>query len=341
MKHLPIAIKTIMSKQDLSQKEAYDAMNEIMKGEASAAQIAAFLVALRMKGEQILEITGLAEAMRDHAQRIKPKAKWFVDTCGTGGDLSNTFNISTGVAFIVAAAGVPVAKHGNRSVSSHCGSADVLEALGVKIDLNPKQVQKCIDQVDIGFMFAPVFHPAMKNVAPVRKELGVRTIFNLLGPLTNPAHAPAQIIGVYDGNLTSVVAKTLRNLGVKRAMVVHGAEGLDEISIGHKTKISELKNGQITSYFLDPEALGLKLGNLTQILGSNAKNNAHILKHLLQGKEHSSRSDILCLNAAAALMVGKKASDWKSALKLAQDVLYSGKALKKLEELIKFSQKVK
>jgi anthranilate phosphoribosyltransferase len=195
--------------------------------------------------------------------------------------------------------------------------------------------------VGIGFMFAPIFHPAMKNVGPVRKELGVRTVFNLLGPLTNPAHAPAQIIGVYDSNLTSVVAKVLRNLGVKRAMVVHGSEGLDEISIGHKTKISELKNGQITSYFLDPEALGLKLGNLTQILGSNAKNNAHILKHLLQGKEYSSRADILCLNAAAALMVGKKAGDWKSALTMAQEVLHSGKALKKLEELIKFSQKVK
>jgi anthranilate phosphoribosyltransferase len=313
------------------------AMDTIMQGNATPSQIASFITALRMKGETVDEITGCAEKMREHAINIYPRQKNLVDTCGTGGDVSGTFNISTISAFVAAGAGIPIAKHGNRSVSSRCGSADVLETLGVKIDIEPKKVEESINNVGIGFIFAPTFHKAMRFAMPSRKEIGIRTVFNILGPLTNPARATAQVLGVFDPDLTEMMAEVLGNLGVKHALVVHGMDGLDEISISDKTKISHLQNGKVDNYFIKPEDLKIHKAKKEDILGGTINENTEIAINILNGEEKGPKRSIVLMNAAGAIFVGGGAKDLKEGLKLAEQSIDSGAAHKKLEALIKFS----
>ena len=329
------SIKKLSEKQNLMQQEAEQAMNEIMEGRATDAQIAAFLVALRMKGETIDEITACAKIMREKANKISPKANFLVDTCGTGGDGANTFNISTASAFAAAGAGVSVAKHGNKSVSSKSGSADVLQALGVNINLNPKDVETCIEETGIGFMFAPLFHPAMKNVMNARKQLGIRTIFNILGPMTNPAGAKSQLIGVFSPALILDIASAMKNLGSRHVMIVNG-DGLDEISLSSKTKVCELKNSKIEIYDINPEDYGFELKPLNDILGGTPEENAKIIMGVLSGEKGPKR-DIVLLNSAAALLASDKVSSYKDALELAKQSIDSGNALKKLEALRNFT----
>lgn len=330
------AIAKVTEKEHLTEAEAMNAMNSIMAGEATPSQIAAFITGLRMKGETVDEITGCAKAMRARAQRIQPKAETLIDTCGTGGDGANTFNISTAAAFVVAGAGVSVAKHGNRSVSSKCGSADVLEALGVTIDLPPKTVEACIDEVGIGFLFAPRFHLSMKHAVKPRQELGIRTIFNVLGPLTNPATAQVQVVGVYDASLTEPLAHVLGRLGVREAYIVHGLDRLDEMTISGKTQISHLKNGSVSTYTVQPEDAGLRQGNKEALVGGNAMENAQIIIGILQG-EHGPRRDIVLFNASAALVVAGKASDLSEGVRLASESIDSGAALETLKRLKDFT----
>ncbi len=330
------AIQKLIEKKDLVIDEAEAVMNEIMTGKATDSRIAGFLVALRMKGETIDEITALAKVMGEKANTINPKVTPLVDTCGTGGDRSDTFNISTASAFVVAGAGIAVAKHGNKSVSSKCGSADVLKELGVNIDLTPKQVEKCIEEVGIGFMFAPKFHEAMRFAINVRKELGVRTVFNILGPLTNPANATAQLVGVFDEKLTKPLAEVLGKLGCKHAFVVHG-NGLDEITIEAETTISEFNKGHVVTYQIKPTDFGMKLAKLSEIKGGSPKENAEILLNILKGKEKGAKRNIVLLNSAAAIVAADKAGSIKEGIKIAQKAIDSGKALEKLEMLKKFS----
>lgn len=329
------AIKLSVEGKDLSEEQMTGAMRDIMEGQATDAQIGAFLTALRMKGETVEEITGAAKVMREKVTGIK-SPPYTVDTCGTGGDMSHTFNISTTTALIVAACGVPVAKHGNRSVSSSCGSADVLEALGIKIDLEPRKVEKCLEETGFGFMFAPLFHPAMKFAIGPRKEMGIRTIFNILGPLTNPAGAERQVLGVFSDKLTEPLAKVLGNLGVKHAFVVHGEDGLDEITNTDRTRVTELKNGIINTYFISPEDFNFTKAGKGALKGGNAKENAAIVIEILKGEKGPKR-DIVLMNAAAALVTGDKAKDFHEAVSLASTAIDSGAALKKLEEVKKVS----
>lgn len=329
------AISKLVQKQDLAQDETGQVINEIMEGKATDAQIAGFLIAFRVKGETTDEITACARIMRQKAQTIKPNVKFLVDTCGTGGDNSNTFNISTAAAFVVSGAGVAVAKHGNKSVSSKCGSADVLKELGVNIELEPKQVEKCIEDVGIGFMFAPMFHPAMKFALNARKEIGIRTIFNILGPLTNPANAKSQLIGVFDEKLLVNIAEVLKNLGSKHIVAVNG-KGLDEITISDKTKVCELKDGNVKVYDINPEDFGFKLNSLDYIRGGSPQENAEIILDVLNGADGPKR-DIVLLNAAAALLASDKSKDYKEALELAAYSIDSGKALEKVNKLVKFT----
>jgi anthranilate phosphoribosyltransferase len=332
------AIAKLVQGESLTQVEAQGVMYGIMRGEATNAQIASFLTALRIKGETAEEIAGCAQAMRAHSLKVMTKQQdELVDTCGTGGDGTATFNISTTVALVLAGAGLRVAKHGNRSVSSRCGSADLLGALGVRIDLGPEEIARCIDEVGIGFLFAPRLHPAMKYAAAPRQEMGLRTIFNLLGPLTNPASASVQLMGVYDPQLTETLAQVLRLLGVTRALVVHGADGLDELSTTGDHKVTQLSDGEIITYHLDPKQLGLPLASLEQLKGGTAEENARITLGLLQGEKGPKR-DIVLLNAAAALVAARKAPDFESGLGIAAQALDSGQALKKLEQLIRFTQ---
>jgi anthranilate phosphoribosyltransferase len=288
-----------------------------------------------MKGETVEEIAGLAKTMRAKALHVNISGP-AVDTCGTGGDGSGTFNISTTTAFVAAACGLTVAKHGNRAMSSSCGSADVLEALGVKIDLNPEQVQKCLEQTGIGFMLAPVFHPAMKYAAVPRKEVGIRTVFNILGPLTNPAGAKAQVLGVPEKGLTSKMATVLQMLGCKHALVVHGEDGLDEITITGKTYVAELKKGYIFNYEIAPEIFGLSTAAKTTLKGGSAKDNAELLRGILSGKKGAQR-DVVLMNSAAVLIAGDKAETFTQGIALANAAIDSGKALQKVDDLIKFS----
>jgi len=276
-------IAKVVERQDLTEEEAHQAMGIIMDGEASPAQIASFVTGLRMKGETIEEITGFARAMRAKAVHIEANKsiEWVLDTCGTGGDGKSTFNISTAVAFAAAGGGLTVAKHGNRSVSSRCGSADVLEALGVNLQLSPERVQACLHEVGLAFLFAPLFHPAMKYALAPRKEMGIRTVFNLLGPLTNPAGANAQLVGLYRGDLTQPIAEVLKNLGCRGAFVVHGDDHCDEISITGKTVVSHLRKGTITTHEIQPEDFGLRRTTLEQIQGGTAQDNAKILLDVL------------------------------------------------------------
>jgi anthranilate phosphoribosyltransferase len=330
------AIQKLLRREDLSEQEVMDVMNCIMEGNATQSQIGGFLTALRFKGETVGEITGCAKVMRAKAEKVQVDLPYCIDTCGTGGDGANTFNISTAASLIAAAAGVKVAKHGNRAMSSRSGSADVLEALGVNISLGPAQVGKCIEEVGIGFMFAQLFHKSMKHAAGVRKELGIRTVFNILGPLTNPADAKGQVLGVFDGALTGVMAEVLRNLGTERALVVHGCDGLDEISTAAPTRISELKDGKITEYLLDTTELGIARSGPMDLKGGDASHNAELVRRVLLGEKGAGR-DIVLVNAAAAIYVGKVAESLQEGIVLAEEMIDSGKAAGKLRELCDYS----
>ena len=326
------AITKLVEKTDLSEGESEAVMEEIMSGQATQAQIASFLTALRIKGETVEEITGAARVMRSKAARINVKDPNVVDTCGTGGDRLHTFNISTAAAFVVAGAGITVAKHGNRSVSSMCGSADVLRALGVNIDIPVERVEKCVNETGIGFLFAPVHHPAMRHAVGPRQEIGIRTIFNILGPLTNPAGAACQVIGVYSAHLTEILARVLVNLGAKRCFVVHGSDGLDEITITGETIISEGYRGEVKTYSIRPGDVGIKTGTIKDIKGGSAAENSSIILQILGGEKGPKR-DIVLLNAAAGIMASGKSPDFNAGIRLAEVSIDSGKALAKLEEL--------
>ncbi len=334
------SIEKITRFEDLSATEAFDTMKYIMAGRASDCQISAFLIALKMKGESIEEISGFSRAMLEMATRIKTINKDIVDTCGTGGDCKNTFNISTTAALIAAGAGAIVAKHGNRSVSSQSGSADVLEALGVKIDIGASSVERCINELGIGFIFAPKAHSAMAYVMNARKELGIKTVFNILGPLTNPAGATSRVIGVYDEKLVEIMVCTLKNLGVKKAYVVHGNDGTDEFSVCSTNQVAELEEGKIRRYLLDPVELGIRRYYLEELRGGSSKANARIILEILSGKEKGAKRYSAILNAAAAIIAGGKASGWSKALDLAQKSIDSGRALEKLHGLINMTCKL-
>lgn len=325
------AIANIAAGKDLPREVATQTLLQIMNGEATSAQIAGFLVALRMKGESVEEITGLAQAMRSKATHIEPSRRPLVDTCGTGGDASGTFNISTAAAFVLAGAGVAVAKHGNRSASSKCGSADVLEALGVNIDVPPDIVTRCIDEHGFGFLFARTFHAAMKHVAPVRHELKLRTVFNVLGPLTNPAGADGQVMGVYDEALVEPIAHVLHNLGIRRAFVVAGSDGLDEITLSGPTRIAEATAEGVTVSTLSPEDAGLAFAEPDTLLGDDAETNAAIITNILKGEPGPCR-DVVVFNAAAGILASEDGpADWKAAAARAAEAIDSGAARRVLD----------
>ena len=326
-------LQKLVAGQNLSTAEAVAAFDRIMDGEATPAQLGAFLTALRIKGETIEELTGACASMRRHAVFIDPRGKQVVDTCGTGGDALGTFNISTTAAFVVAGAGVPVAKHGNRSITSKCGSADVLAELGVNLEVSPDVMEECIHEVGIGFLFAPKLHPAMKHAMGPRRELGFRTIFNLLGPLANPAGARCQVLGVFAPELTEMFAEVLKHLGSQRVFVVHGQDGMDEITVTGTTRISELRDGTIRTYNFDPLAVIGDYAGLSTLAGGDPKQNAVITRSILEG-EKGPRRDIVCLNAAAGLIAGGKAMDFPDGFRLAQKTLDSGAAMKALEGLV-------
>ncbi len=330
------AISKIIEGTDLSKDEMISVMYQILEGKATDAQIASFITALRYKGETVEEISGAVQVMHKMATKVKTQASDLVDTCGTGGDNANTFNISTTAAFIASGAGVAVAKHGNKSVSSQSGSADVLKALGVNIDIDEKKVEQCLNEIGIGFLFAPKLHGAMKYAIGPRREIKIRTIFNILGPLSNPANAKNQIIGVYDSKLTGTLAKVLKDIGSDHVFVVHGKDGMDEITLTTKTIVAELKNGIIKEYEFDPQDYGLSLCRPEDLNGGGPEQNADITTSILSGTKGPKRN-IALLNAAAAIMVSKKADDFSKALSLAEDSINSGKAHQKLEKLIKLT----
>ena len=330
------AIQLLAQGKNLSKQQAYECMNEIMAGEASQIQMASYLTALSLKGETIDEITGSAGGMREHCIKILNDED-VLEIVGTGGDHSNSFNISTTSSLVIAASGIKVAKHGNRAASSKCGAADVLEALGVKIDISPKQSADLLKQIDICFLFAQNYHIAMKYVAPVRKELGIRTVFNILGPLTNPAGASMQIMGVYDETLVEPLARVLNNLGVKRAMVVYGEDGLDEISLSSSTQICEIHDGHYTCYKITPEQFGFERCLKEELVGGTPQENAKITLDILKGQKGPKRDAVL-MNAGAAIYIGGKAQDLQEGIAIARQMIDEGKALKKLEDFIQASQ---
>ncbi len=340
------AIGKIVLKQDLSEVEMIEVMNQIMGGEATPAQVGSFITALRMKGETIEEITGAARVMRDHAtpirvgkaldidrEEINLDRETILDTCGTGGSGTRSFNISTTVAFVVSACGVKVAKHGNRSVSSACGSADVLEALGVNLNVTPEQVEACINEIGVGFLFAPALHGAMKHAIGPRREIGIRTIFNILGPLTNPAGADRQVLGVYDEKLVEVMARVLANLGCQRGFVVHGLDGMDEVTLTAPTRIGEIRDGGVTLSTIEPEDFGLRRCAMADLQGGDATANAQIVRDILSGKPGPKR-DVVLLNAAYALTASGLSKDVESGLNRARAAIDDGIALKKLQGLV-------
>lgn len=333
-------IAKVMRREDLSAEEAEQAMQLIMTGQASEVQIAGYLTALRMKGETVAEITGSARAMRAQASKVPYEVNGapVIDVVGTGGDGAHSFNISTAAAFVIAGAGYKVAKHGNRAASSRCGSADVLGAMGVNLDLTGEQVAACIDQVGIGFIFAPRFHPAMKYAIGPRRELGVRTIFNILGPLTNPVNTTVQMIGVYDPSLTEVMASVLGSMGKRAAFVVHGYGGLDELTTGGPNRLSHLKDGHVDTFELDAADLGLRRASAADLVGGEPAENAAMLRALLSGQDEGPRRDVVLLNSAAALAAEN--GDFKTGLAAACQSLESGAALQKLEMLAAFSQQL-
>lgn len=330
------AIEKAVQKQNLAEADMMAAMDEIMEGVATPAQISSLITALRMKGETVEEVTGAARIMRQKATRINACSSTIVDTCGTGGDRLNTFNISTTAAFVVSAAGLTVAKHGNRAVSSGCGSADVLEALGVNISAHQEIVEECVQQIGIGFLFAPKLHGAMKYAIGPRREIGIRTIFNMLGPLTNPAGATVQLLGVYDTKLTEMFADVLKNMGTKRAFVVHGLDGLDEVTISGETRVAELREGIVRTYNINPVDYFGRVDSLESIRGGDPSVNARITRDVLAGKDGACRNVVL-INAALAIVAGEKASNIKEGLAVATDCIDSGAAVKKLQSLIELS----
>ncbi len=331
-------IKKITSGIDLSQEEVKDLFNKLMEGQATDAQIGAILVGLKMKGETVDEITAAARIMRDKAVKVPVKDKSrLVDTCGTGGDKIDTFNVSTITAFVIAGAGAKVAKHGNRSVSSKCGSADIMEALGVKIDIPPEKAAEAIEKIGLGFLFAPIYHPAMKNVIRQRREIGVRTIFNILGPLSNPAEAKYQLMGVYDETLVEPLAKVLSILGIESGFVVHGLEGLDEVSITTKTVVGEINGETVEIYTVKPEDFGLKSATVDDIRGGDLDFNLQIALEILEGRDYSPKTDFVALNAGFALKAAGIVDSIKEGIELAKDSIYSKKAFQVLEKLRDFS----
>ncbi len=333
---MPSAIRAVTERRDLSREAMRAVMNTMMTGEATPAQIGGFLIGLRMKGETIDEITAAAEVMRELATRVDVQGEHIVDIVGTGGDGSSTFNISTASCFVVAATGGKVAKHGNRSVSSKSGSADVLEAAGVKLDLGPEQVTQCVEQVGVGFMFAPKHHGAMKHAIGPRREMGVRTIFNILGPLTNPAGAPNQVLGVFARELVEPLARVLANLGSRHVLVVHAEDGMDEISIGTPTFIAELKNGEVNSYSIVPEDFGLARGDVASLKVEDAGQSLAVIKSLLENQPGPAR-DIVQLNAGAALYACGLADTLAEGVTRAGEVIASGEARNKLDALVAVS----
>jgi anthranilate phosphoribosyltransferase len=340
------AIGKVVERENLTESEMIEVMDQIMSGEATSAQTAAFITALRMKGETVEEVTGAAKVMRDRATHIRVgrnvldldrddinmDLETILDTCGTGGSGTNTFNVSTTVAFVVSACGVKVAKHGNRSVSSTCGSADVLEALGVSLDVPPETVERCIGEIGIGFLFAPALHGAMKHAIGPRKEIGIRTIFNILGPLTNPAGAQCQVLGVYREELTEKLAQVLRKLGCKRGFVVHGLDGMDEITLTTETRIAEVTPDGVNSRLFRPEELGLSRCSMAELRGGDAVANAAIVRGVLSG-ERGPKRDIVLLNAAFGLVAAGKADDPAEGLRVAAEAIDSGRAMGQLEKL--------
>jgi anthranilate phosphoribosyltransferase len=332
------AIHQLFGHQDLTVEQADAAMSEIMEGEATPAQIGAFLAALRMKGETVDEITGCAQAMKRSAVPVRPAIgdAMLVDTCGTGGDGTHTFNISTAAAFVVAGHGIKVAKHGNRSVSSKCGSADVLLALGANIQLTPEQAAECIETVGIAFLFAPVYHPAMRHAIGPRRELAARTVFNILGPLTNPANATNQVIGVYDPRLTETMAQVLNQMGSRAAFVVHGAHGLDELSVTGVNRVSHLDGGKVQSFELDPTELGIPRATVADLAGGDADENATLVRGVLSGEIRGPKRDAVILNAAAALSTD--CGDWNTGLESARASIDSGAALQVLDAFVAKTQ---
>lgn len=331
------AIKKVVAGESLSENEAKQIMDEMMEGLATQAQIAGLLTALHLKGETVEEITGFARTMRAKVTPVTTQRRRLVDTCGTGGDGANTFNISTACAFVLAGAGLSVAKHGNRSVSSKCGSADVLEYLGVAVSLTPEEAGHCLDKVGISFLYAPLLHGAMKYAAAPRKELGIRTVFNILGPLTNPAFAERQVLGVYSADLTPVLAQVLANLGSKKSFVIHGCGGVDEISLAGAALVYEVTDGKVSRRILDPAEYGLPRSPVAALAGGDVKMNARIIKNILEGAPGPQRHAVM-INAALGLMAGGLTNDLAVAVRLAGDVIDSGKARKKLKELVEFSQ---
>jgi anthranilate phosphoribosyltransferase len=344
------ALRRVVEGHHLTRLEAESVMGEIMTGKATDTQIAAFLTALRMKCETVDELIGFARVIREKAAPVLPKSsvaasfsgtdrEMLIDTCGTGGDATGTFNISTATAFVVAGAGVRVAKHGNRSVSSLCGSADVVEALGIRIDLPADGVARCIDEVGIGFLYAPLLHEAMRFVVLARREMKIRTVFNLLGPLCNPARAKAQVLGVYNEDLTEIMSQVLCELGSERAFVVHGSDGLDEITISGESKISEVRDGEVRTYYVTPEDFGIARAPISAIRGGDAKQNAAIIRNVLSNRG-GSRLDVVLLNAAAGLVVGGKANSLRDGIEMARESIRSGKALSCMNGLIELTQKL-
>ena len=323
-----------MRGENLSRADAGRLLDALLDGEATDAQIAATLIALKLKGETVEELAGFAEGMRARAVRIKSRHESFIDTAGTGSSSAKTFNVSTAAAFVIAGAGLPVAKHGNRAASSRCGSADVLTALGIDVSASPEISEKCLNELGMCFMFAPLYHGATARVAGIRRELGVQTTFNLLGPLTNPARAPRQIIGVWDRNLVEPLARTLSLLGTERAWIVHGADGLDEVTISDKTFVAEAANGEVRMFQISPEEFGLERGALDNLRGGDAQDNALIIRAVLSGERRDEARTLVLLNAAAALHVGGLAGDLRQGTRLAEQSIDTGKALRKLEQLM-------
>jgi|TARA_B100000686_G_scaffold333734_1_gene400009 anthranilate phosphoribosyltransferase len=333
------SIKQLISKKSLTKTQAQQVMNEIMSGEVTGSQFGAFVTSLMLKGETANEVAGLATSMREHSLKVSVSEKIILDTCGTGGDNSNTFNISTASGLILAGCGLKIAKHGNRAMSGNSGSADVLERLGVKINLSPKGVSKCIQETNFGFMFAQIYHPSMKFAAGPRKELGIKTVFNILGPLTNPANANHQIIGVYSPSVGNLMAEVLKILGSSRAMVVHSADGIDEISLWDKTNIWELKNNEISNYEVTHENFGLNQIDIDELKVNSPEESVKIIQNILSGKKSAAR-DVVLANAAAGLLIAGKVDNLIKGVEIAQKSIDSGNASKQLNKLIKISNKL-
>ena len=330
------AIEQLLAGEPLSREQARDVMNQVMAGEATPVQIAGVLIALRAKGESVEEMAGFVDSMRAHATPLSvPQGT--IDTCGTGGDRAGTFNISTAAALVAAGAGIPVAKHGNRAASSRCGSADVLEALGVDITLGPDGVRRCIDVAGMGFCFAPTFHPAMRHAGPARRELGIRTVFNVLGPLANPGRVRSQALGVGAPALAPLMARVLKDLGHERALVFFGEDGIDELTTTGPSRVFELKDGVVDEYELDPEDLGVPRARSEDLRGGTPPENAQLLRQVLDG-ETGARRDVVLLNAAAAIMAAGRARDWREGLAVASESIDSGRAKQALNRLVEASQ---